>query len=499
MDDDVQPNDSDGPMNAPAPGEGRSDTVAEPPSRGPDGRGKRWRLGLVLLVLLVLLAIVLLLLCGPRKQYLYHRTPKYRRRLLLEFGAHKDTQQAINAGLKWLADHQLEDGSWAGSKIRCPEGDRCTNVNYNSEYTGAVTGAALLAFLGRGISEVPEKVDDPDQRRIETRFSKAVKKAIDYLLSTQSQEDGSWGEGYMYAQGICTLALVEAEALTKRRDLQPRIRKSLAFITKSQSGEGGWDYYGQGKRKGNLERSDTSIMAWVFLSLMSARSAGYAVPDQTFLNVLSNCHRITDPKTQWVGYTHRGGNNTRTCLAVGLFSRLYLGYHPSTSPVRTQARLLLENHVPPDYYVWYHAGVAMFQMQDFFPEWNTRVQYSLIGLQSRNRHMTGSWDALGEYEGKGGRVLTTALCVMSLEVYFRHLLLYGAGVEQFPAPHAIVDHFAEEKDKTRRLIYLDELGYMVADRKVRDFLKAVAGKDPDEQIRAQAKASLDRLRARRDE
>jgi hypothetical protein len=42
----------------------------------------------------------------------------------------------------------------------------------------------------------------------------------------------------------------------------------------------------------------------------------------------------------------------------------------------------------------------------------------------RTGHMSGSWDVADYHGDAGGRMYMTCLCVMTLEVYYRHLPLY---------------------------------------------------------------------------
>jgi hypothetical protein len=61
----------------------------------------------------------------------------------------------------------------------------------------------------------------------------------------------------------------------------------------------------------------------------------------------------------------------------------------------------------------------------------------LVSSQAQTGHMTGSWIVpKGEDRGitKGGRLYCTSLATMILEVYYRHMPLYGkaAAEHEFP-------------------------------------------------------------------
>ena len=71
----------------------------------------------------------------------------------------------------------------------------------------------------------------------------------------------------------------------------------------------------------------------------------------------------------------------------------------------------------------YYATLAMFQMGgDYWKKWNESMQRVLLHTQSKGGCADGSWDAASAPHGKaGGRVFTTAIGCLSLEVYYRYL------------------------------------------------------------------------------
>ena len=58
-------------------------------------------------------------------------------------------------------------------------------------------------------------------------------------------------------------------------------------------------------------------------------------------------------------------------------------------------------------------------------------------MQRRAGCEDGSWDPVGEWGAAGGRVYSTAICAMTLEVYYRYLRvseLQKVGTREFHAP-----------------------------------------------------------------
>ena len=56
----------------------------------------------------------------------------------------------------------------------------------------------------------------------------------------------------------------------------------------------------------------------------------------------------------------------------------------------------------------------------------TKVKAAVLDSQRMDGAHRGSWDPLGPWGHSGGRVYSTALMVLNLEVYFRYGQLIGA-------------------------------------------------------------------------
>ena len=67
-------------------------------------------------------------------------------------------------------------------------------------------------------------------------------------------------------------------------------------------------------------------------------------------------------------------------------------------------------------------------------QWNVRVRDLLISEQVPEGQYAGSWEPRDPWSGYGGRIYTTAIATLSLEVYYRYLPLYKeAGSNAAPA------------------------------------------------------------------
>jgi hypothetical protein len=84
-------------------------------------------------------------------------------------------------------------------------------------------------------------------------------------------------------------------------------------------------------------------------------------------------------------------------------------------------------------YYWYYGTLGMFQLQgEHWKRWNKSLQESLLHTQRGDGDARGSWDPDKVWGAYGGRVYSTALSTLCLEVYYRFLPLYveAAGRER---------------------------------------------------------------------
>ena len=58
--------------------------------------------------------------------------------------------------------------------------------------------------------------------------------------------------------------------------------------------------------------------------------------------------------------------------------------------------------------------------------WNKALQAALLDDQNGQGDLAGSWDPKCIWGGYGGRVYSTAMSALCLEVYYRFLPLYSA-------------------------------------------------------------------------
>jgi hypothetical protein len=115
--------------------------------------------------------------------------------------------------------------------------------------------------------------------------------------------------------------------------------------------------------------------------------------------------------------------------AEALCCRFFLRTNPADS-LRTEATEFLSGQLPagpPNLYYWYYGTLAMFQNQgDGWEQWNAALQNQLLGSQQTQGDLAGSWSPDTLWGGYGGRVYSTAMATLCLEVYYRYLPIYDA-------------------------------------------------------------------------
>jgi hypothetical protein len=123
--------------------------------------------------------------------------------------------------------------------------------------------------------------------------------------------------------------------------------------------------------------------------------------------------------------------------AESLLMRLYLGWD-RTNPNVVRGANYLQQNLPQtgrrdnpmrDTYYWYYATQVMFQMQgDHWNAWNGNLRPLLVDSQIQEGTYAGSWEPKGSIPDRwgdaGGRIYVTAMHLLMLEVYYRHLPLY---------------------------------------------------------------------------
>ncbi|MBO0697830.1 MAG: terpene cyclase/mutase family protein [Zavarzinella sp.] len=325
-------------------------------------------------------------------------------KLLKAGGGNSASEAAVAAGLHWLARQQEKDGSW-----------KFDGVNKNRI---AATGMALLPFLAAG-----------ETHKYGTKYKQNVEKGLNYLTSRVTANGSIQGVGgppdQMYAHAIATIALCEAAGMTKDPAVKSKAAAALGFIVKAQGKNGSWGYAAGAE-------GDTSIVGWQVQALASGRLAEIKFDkDKVYKDANRFLESVSTDSGAKYGYRERGASQSLT--PVGLLSRYYMGEMNPRHPAFGRGVDFLKQYPPRkeywDMYYYYYATqvVHFFEGPDWHKFWNPKMRDLLVDLQNKSgdEAKKGSWDKDSGFIGSAcGRLGTTCLALLTLEVYYRHLPLY---------------------------------------------------------------------------
>lgn len=341
---------------------------------------------------------------------LSNRRPDRRAVALEMYGGGARTEQAVLRALRWLTAVQEPDGSWLrGSGT--PEEEAPAPA-----YASAMTALALLAYLGRG--ETPASPE----------FGEAVRKGLERLVANQ-EADGRfrYRSSKNYTQAIAACALCEAYALTGISRIGAAAEKAVAVILEGQRRDGTWNY-----NFDDRPRNDTSFMGWCLQALKAARTAELRNPglNRAIRRGRKAMRRQSQPGGGF-GYLHPGqtpltgtgvlclqqlGNRRRREVRYGLF---WLQQNASFRWSQPWGQWPVSS--------WYHATYAKFNAGgEYWVAWRSPMIRELTRNQQAADAAGTSGDDAGFWDlsfgsEHYGRVYTTALCALQLEVFYRYL------------------------------------------------------------------------------
>lgn len=318
------------------------------------------------------------------------RAPEQRSALVEKMGGSQETERAVARALEWLKRVQESDGRWS-SKNNGGE------VNADT----AMTGMALLCFLSAGHTHTQ---DGP--------YRETVSRAIEHLVSRQQASGNLAPDETMYGQTIASVALCEAYAMTHDARLARPVKLAVEFVDASA-------------RSNDGSAGKTSVLGWQVMAMESARRAGVKTSNITF-----------DAARRWLDsvaaagapgrYAYQRGQAASPAMtAEAMFVQQLLGRGAGEARMEDSARFILEemprwrDGAPT--HSWYYATLALFQHQgEAWTRWNDALVPELLAHQHTDGELAGSWEPQDRWSKLCGRVHQTAVCTLSLEVYYRY-------------------------------------------------------------------------------
>lgn len=354
---------------------------------------------------------------------------------LQQYGGTTATEAAVGKGLAYLARIQRDDGSWGDPR------------QFDSKYGFVNVGKSalcLLAFLGAGHTSGSN-----------TEHSGTVQKAVAFLLQQQDPATGAFGQSSAYGHGITTYALAECFGLERDPALQRPLELALRWILDHQGprpdrrNSGGFGYFSPGLRAED-DYARVSITAWMVMALESARLSGFPLPGDALPRVRRYLELSFDAEHGWFRYNHKPSRlqsawpTLPASTPAGAFCLMLLGVPADDAKVVAAAQFTVDRR-PVEYrryddddfvlqgqgnvYFWYYGTLCCFLAGgEAWQQWNERLRTLLPAAQD----VDGSFPPIDVYARYAGddrrdRSYTTAMCVLSLEIYYRYFtpLLVG--------------------------------------------------------------------------
>jgi hypothetical protein len=349
---------------------------------------------------------------------------------------------AITDGLKFLARYQMGNGAWGVGVYPNKELDQMRTRESAWGQIG-VTSLALLAFLGEGETWIK----DEKTNRL-GMFAEPIRKGIQWV-ATQQDENGCFGAAFdaskttdnrgVYNHGLATLMMCEAAGLSADESLRLIAQRGLDYIIKTQTPEGGWNY--QADPKGD---SDTTVSGWQIQALLAGREAGLKVPEDVLKKAAEFLNAVTTPEGRVMFSLKNDDKQEWPALyGVSLMLRQLLGEDPKSQPMRKLAEKL-RDQIPQSKPAWgknwkpspvaRNDDDARAQIDPFKLYYSTYGMYYMGGKDWDNWHealkrtacemqdttiASGAWILNDGWSQCAGDVYSTALMIMSMQVYYR--------------------------------------------------------------------------------
>lgn len=331
---------------------------------------------------------------------------------------HEEGKYAIDVdrALDWILSQQDSEGSLAGNAH-----------HYARMYCHAMATYALAEAIGMQDNMVLGPIVDPHDIAVGSLTMQTIHSQL-------MMQQGFMPGGITAAANAAITANAETTGYRLRKVDDIRLRSALLraityTISQQDPDSGGWRYkFGQ--------EGDVSMFGWQMMSLKSASIAGVRIDPTVRKRMIQFLNSVRQGNEGGLfGYRRSvivNGQRTEpinpTMTAEALFCQQMLGYPRESAASREAVQYLLAN-MPRlsklNMYYWYYGTLAMYQFGGRpWEQWNSVVRDTLIGEQRQGGPLAGSWDPKGPWGPYGGRLYSTALSTLTLEVYYRLLPLY---------------------------------------------------------------------------
>jgi len=322
-----------------------------------------------------------------------------------------ESRKCVDAGLRWIADHQLADGGWSFDLDKCPKcRGQCSDSGHLADARIAPTALALWAMF-RG---------EQTPRRGEHRRS--VAKGLKFLLDRAQKEEGGWsfGEesGPLDSHALTMIMLCEAYGIDGRRlsEFKETVQRTASHGLSVQNRDGGW----------GRPKSDIVSTAWYMFALDRYHRSYLDVPAENVKRLTKYIDRIAaEDEPGPVQGSPR--NDHRRATAAELFCRIHID-KPFEDPVKKAIdRLAAGGYAKEDMVYNLFAGETLIlhgttglHQDARWRRWNVGLRDWLVEQQVKDGHESGSWTPVksSAESSAGGRLYSTAMATLILETYY---------------------------------------------------------------------------------
>ena len=319
---------------------------------------------------------------------------------LKEAGGVVAGEEAVVKALDWLQETQNENGSW---------GD---------QYQSAMTGFAILAYLGH--CETPES----------RKYGETVSKGLAYLIDLGMRNEGKLtvsplnGHQWVYEHAIATYALAEAQTFSKMSrkpfpGLKNATKDAGEIIMDGQADSGGWNY----KYSNSPTQGDNSVGFWQIQALKACKHTGIwkdAKFKQPVRKAIDFLEKVQGPNGA-IGYRLDPNRSPHLTGGAVLCMQIW-GEGDSRAAkdgidwVRKNSKFQWGQSSANLYYHYYNAQAMINAGGDEWDWYNAMIRDQLIEAQNED----GSWTQKMNH-GPINQHMATCLATLTLEVYYRFL------------------------------------------------------------------------------
>lgn len=305
----------------------------------------------------------------------------------------------VAKGLAWLANEQLEDGSFGSGQYR-------RHV--------AITALACIAIMADG--NVPGR----------GLYADNVTRGLNFILDNVAETGllaADTNHGPMYGHGFAALFLGEVYGMTAgggdtalSARTHDALSRSCRLIVQTQNEEGGWRY------NPIPYDADISVTICQIMALRSARNAGLEIPRATIDRAVEYVRKCQNPDGGFK-YQLTSGRSGEARSAAGVASLYYAGIYKDEA-ITDGLEYLNQNFFPSAeqtnkahfFYGSYYAVQAMYLAGGTnWAKWWPAIRDQLIADQQPD----GSWQ-----DRQAGQAYGTSMALIILQMPKRYLPIF---------------------------------------------------------------------------